>query len=51
MLRPTNDSASNVAWIVLGALAFGLAAGLPLGYAARLYAESPSANLAWVQNE
>lgn len=42
----------NVTSILMGALIFGLAAGLPIGYFARqLYGASPNPNLAALQRE
>jgi predicted transporter len=47
-----NKATVNVTSILMGALIFGLAAGLPVGYFAhQLYGASPNPNLATLQRE
>lgn len=46
------NATANVTSILMAALIFGLAAGLPLGYFGRqLYGASPNPNLATLQRE
>ena len=50
--KSRDNATTNVASIMMGALLFGLAVGLPTGYLARqMYAAAPNSDLASLQQK